>query len=291
MATRSDARAQAGMTNGEPLWLEGAIEVDSEPALEQLRNAGRRFSALVRAIENPDQRTRGLEWTVAEVAAHTMQAFHYDLDNIRGSGEPYPIVNGDFIESGTLHNKQLLEQEPERDPWKIAERFDAVLEEFVTEAGGRDPAQPVRISQGATTTVATVVGILLGELILHGLDIAQTAGKSLTIEPEAARQAVYSTAATLSLAVNMETTRDLDVRLELRIRGGKRFVVHIDHGSARTEPVGGKVDVVISGDPVAYLLVGYGRQGPGPQVLKGKMLSWGRRPLLATKLPVFFRQP
>lgn len=291
MATRSDARAQMKMAGKEPLWLEGAVEVDFEPALELLRSAGRRFGALVRAIEDPDQRARGLDWSVADVAAHTMQAFHYDLDNIRGTGEPYPIVDGDLIKSGTLHNKQLLEEEPERDPGKLAEGFDAVLEEFVTEAASRDPKQPVRISQGATTTVATVVGILLGELILHGYDIAQTIGKSLTIDPEAARQAVYSTASTLALAVNEETTRDLDVRLEMRIRGGKRFVVHIDHGSARTEPAGGKVDVVMSGDPVAYLLVGYGRQGPGPQVLKGKMLSWGRRPLLATKLPVFFRQP
>ena len=285
---RAEAREKGG---AEPLWLEGSVEVDLEPAVELLRDSGRRFSALVRAIERPDQRARDLEWTVAEVAAHTMQALHYDLDNIRGTGEPYAIVNGDLLTSGTLHNRELLAQEPERDPGKLAARFDRVLEEFVSEAAGRDPAQPVRISQGARTTVATVVGILIGEVLLHGYDIAQTIGKDWTIDPEAARQAVYSTASTLALAVNKETTRDLDVRLETRVRGGKRYVVHIDHGRARTEPPGGKVDLVMSVDPVAYLLVGYGRQGPWPQVLKGKMLAWGRRPSLAAKLPVFFRRP
>ena len=287
--TRAKESGGARRAPGEPLG--GAVEVDFEPGLDLLGTAARRFTEIVRAVDKPDERARGLEWTVAEVAAHVLQVFRYDLDNVRGTGEPYPVIDDDFIASGTAHGKRQLEQEPERDPGKLAEMIDAVVAEFLDEARGRHASHPVQISSATTVTLATLIGILLGEAILHGHDIAQTIGKSLTIDPEAARQAVYSTARTLVLAVNEETTRDLDVRLETRIRGGKRYVVHIDHGTARTEPSGGKVDLVMSADPVAFLLVGYGRTSPWPQVLKGKMLAWGSRPSLAAKLPVFFRNP
>lgn len=285
----AQARTTTKRAPGEP--LPGAIDVDFEIGLDLLHTAADRFTEVVRAIRRPDERAKGLEWTVGEVAAHVLQVFRYDLDNMRGVGDPYPVINGDFINSGTAHGRRQLEREPERDPGKLAHLIDEVVAEFLADAQGRDAAQPVQISSETTVTLATLIGILLGEIILHGYDIAETLGRRLEIDPEAARQAVYSTARTLALAVNEDATRDIDVRLETRVRGGKRYVVHIDHGKAYTEPAGGKVDVVMSAEPVAYLLVGYGRQSPWPQVLKGKMLSWGRRPLLSAKLPTFFRNP
>ena len=285
----AQARTTTTRSPGEP--LPGAVDVDFAIGLDLLRTAARRFTEVVRAIQRPDERAHGLEWTVGEVAAHVLQVFRYDLDNMRGTGEPYPVIDGDFINSGTAHGRRQLEREPERDPGKLASLIDDVVAEFLEDAAGRDAAQPVQISSEATVTLATLIGILLGEVILHGYDIAQTLGRRLDIDPEAARQAVYSTARTLALAVNEETTRDIDVRLETRVRGGKRYVVHVERGNAYTEPVGGKVDIVMSVDPTAYLLVGYGRQSPWPQVFKGKMLAWGRRPSLAAKLPEFFRNP
>ena len=271
--------------------LTGAVEVDFEKGLDSLRSAGRRFTNLVRAIEGPDTRTRGLDWTLGELAAHVLQVFRYDLENARGTSEPFPIIDGDFIASGRAHNDRMIESEPERDPKKLAALLDEVIEQFIDVAAERDPRQWTLLAGDNAMTLANLVGTLLGEVILHGYDIAQTTGKRLTIEPEAARQAVYATAATLPLAVDEEATRDLDVRLEMRIRGGERFTIHLDHGAARTERAGGRADLYMSSDPVAYLLVGFGRTSPWPQVLKGKMLSWGRRPSIAIKLPTFFRNP
>ena len=271
--------------------LAGAAEVDFDKGLESLRSAGRRFTDLVRSIEDPNTKTRDLDWTLGELAAHVLQVFRYDVENARGTSEPFPIIDDDFISSGKAHNDRMIEAEPERDPKKLSALLDEVIEQFIDIAAERDPRQWTLLAGDNAMTLANLVGTLLGEVILHGYDIAQTTGKRLTIDPEAARQAVYATTATLPLAVNEETTRDLDVRLEMRIRGGERFTIHLDHGAARTEPATGRADLFMSSDPVAYLLVGFGRTSPWPQVLKGKMFSWGRRPSIAVKLPSFFRNP
>ncbi len=288
---RSPAPTERGSSNQGVHLLTGAVEVDFEKGLELLRSAGRRFTNLVRSIDDPNMKTRGLDWTLGELAAHVLQVFRYDLENARGTSDPFPIIDGDFISSGRAHNARMIEAEPERDPKKLAALLDEVIEQFIDTAAERDPRQWTLLAGDNAMTLANLVGTLLGEVILHGYDIAQTTGKRLTIEPEAARQAVYATAATLPLAVDEDATRDLDVRLEMRIRGGKRFTIHLDHGKARTEPATGRADLFMSSDPVAYLLVGFGRTSPWPQVLKGKMFSWGRRPSIAVKLPNFFRNP
>jgi hypothetical protein len=51
----------------------------------------------------------------------------------------------------------------------------------------------------------------------------------------------------------------------------------------------GPVDCHLLADPVAFLLVMYGRRGPVRTALTGGVLAWGRRPWLALQLPRLFR--
>jgi hypothetical protein len=50
-------------------------------------------------------------------------------------------------------------------------------------------------------------------------------------------------------------------------------------------------DVVLSADPVACLLVFYSRRSQWPEILRGRMLAWGRRPWLALSFVKRFHQP
>ncbi|MDQ4145500.1 MAG: maleylpyruvate isomerase N-terminal domain-containing protein [Actinomycetota bacterium] len=291
--TSRQGRAQkAEGTGGTDLeLLQGAVEVDLGAGIEALRKATERFTSLVRNIEDPTARTRGLDWSLADTAAHVLLTVRYDLGTLQGTRQPYAVIDGDILRSGTLHNAEMLRSEPERDPGKLADLIDEAIEEFIVEAQRHDPRDSAPLAGGKAMTVANLVGTILGEVILHGYDIARTIGTQMQIDPGAARLAVYATTATLPLAVDERATADLDVRLEMRIRGGEAFVVHIDYGAARTEPTGARADFYMSSDPLAYLLVGFGRSGPLRQVLRGKMISWGRRPSLALKLPTFFRKP
>lgn len=271
--------------------LEGAVEVDYEAAVVALRDATRRFTGLVRSIKDPHKRTRGLDWTLADTAAHVLLAVRYDLGTLTGKRPTYEIEDGDVWASGTKHNAALLRAEPERDPARLADGIDAVVDEFIKETRRRNPHDPAPVAGCNAMTVANLVGIILGEMIVHAYDIAGTIGRKVNIDPGAARLAVYATTPMLPLAVNKQTTRSLDVRVEMRIRGGRSFVIHLENGTARSETPGPRADVYISADPVACLLVGYGRRGPWSQALRGRMLAWGRRPAIALKLPTFFRNP
>ena len=270
---------------------EGAIEVDFDRGLATLEELADRFKRLVGGIDRPDAPTRGLDWTLAELAVHVLQVFRHDLGCVRGDTEPYPVLDNDFIKSAAAYADKTLRNEPERDPGKVALLLDQTVGELLAEAGSRSPSQPVAFAQGEAMTFANILGSLIGELLVHGYDIGRTTGAKWTIDPEAARLAVYATTATLPLAINKEATADLDARLEVRIRGGQRFIIHLDHGTATTHLPNGKADLYISADPVAYLLTGFGRTGPWAQVARGRLLAWGPRPSLVLKLPTFFRNP
>jgi hypothetical protein len=69
-------------------------------------------------------------------------------------------------------------------------------------------------------------------------------------------------------------------------------VLHFDDGDLTVEPEpSGRVDCHLSADPVAFMLVGWGRIGQGPAILKGQLLAWGRKPWLGLKLRSLLRNP
>ena len=90
--------------------------------------------------------------------------------------------------------------------------------------------------------------------------------------------------------VDERRAADVALRCELRIRGGSRSVVTIDHGTLRVEPPSAApVDCRLSVDPVAFLLLSYNRISmPGP-VLRGRLVAWGRRPWGAMRLQTSLR--
>ena len=83
--------------------------------------------------------------------------------------------------------------------------------------------------------------------------------------------------------VDKEKTAGLDVSYELRFRGGPRYRLAVDDGTAQVTEPGEKADCWISADPVAFLLVGYQRIGQWGQILRGKMMAGGPKPWLGFK--------
>lgn len=83
--------------------------------------------------------------------------------------------------------------------------------------------------------------------------------------------------------VDRQKTAGLHLAYELRFRGGPRYRIEIDDGLAEVTTPGEKADCWISADPVAFLLVGYGRIGQWSQALRGKIVAGGRNPWLGLK--------
>lgn len=265
------------------LLYRGAVEVDPEAGRDAIRRTSGQLVDLIRGIENPSTRPPRLEWTNVEVAVHLVQTFVADLASVEGTSTPYVVSDGKVLASGAKESAKRIKEEPERDPRKLATMLENAVDAFLAGTAERDPLQPVAFAEGHAMTLANLYGTLLGEVLVHGHDIAKGDGKTWTMDPEAARLAVYATTATLPVGVNPETTKNVDVRMNVRIRGGKCYQIHLHSGTGETQACG-RADATVSTDAAALLLVGFGRVSPLVPALRGKMFAWGRRPDLPVRI-------
>lgn len=77
----------------------------------------------------------------------------------------------------------------------------------------------------------------------------------------------------------------------IAVRGGPRWAVRFRDGTASIEQPQGRIDCRLSVDPVAFLLVAYGRVSQWGPITRGQLLAWGRRPWLGFKFYEFAAHP
>jgi hypothetical protein len=81
-------------------------------------------------------------------------------------------------------------------------------------------------------------------------------------------------------------------RYALRLRGGGAFGVAFTDGAVEVTPEPpARPDCTILTEPVAFLLMALGRQGPYGALARGHVLAWGRKPWLAPRFPTLFVAP
>ena len=97
--------------------------------------------------------------------------------------------------------------------------------------------------------------------------------------PEPAVVVIGAVTTLLPRYLDLEAAPGVKVAYDIRIRGGPRFAFRVAGDQATVEPgPAAAADCRISADPVAFLLVAYGRQAQWRPVLLGRMTAWGRRP-------------
>ena len=92
--------------------------------------------------------------------------------------------------------------------------------------------------------------------------------------------------------VDPERARGLTATFQVRLRGQATHVFRFQDGRLRVDPDREPpIDVRISGDPAALLLVLYRRQSPWRHIARGRLVAWGRRPWLALSFAGRFHEP
>lgn len=254
-----------------------------------LREAAGRTAALLRTVQDPSLKVPGLTWTVGETAAHVVADLELYARLITGERAAGEHLDGEAAEAITpaqvtgAANALQLAEFTERDLTRLADRMVPAVDAFIAAAAGRPADETVVGSNGVPMTMPTMTATLLGEQVIHGFDIARAASMPWRITREDALMVIAGVMTMVPDYIDRAAAAGRHIRYELRLRGGPRYRLTIDDGAATVgEPDGadGPVDCRIVADPVAFLLVGYGRTGQLGQIVRGKIVAVGRKPWL-----------
>jgi len=247
--------------------------VDLAQARSALQVAAAGASELIRSLPDALAPVPGLEWTVGQTAAHMVAAPMNYLLFSTGQAEPEPTID---LRAGNLKRIERVGSE------NLSELADLLVEEtdrYLNETANLPDDHCVPFFGGTRVSLAVQSGILLGEYVVHGRDLTRSAGRPSHIDPSHAILVIAAITAVIPRYLNEEVARGVEVAYEIRVRRGPRFILRVAGNKATVEPgSSASVDCRISADPVAFLLVAYGRQAQWRPVLAGGMTAWGRRP-------------
>src|SRR6266581_3325879 len=236
---------------------------DGSPLTVELRAAAERYAGLARSAPDGARLLAGSAWTVREAVAHIATVaprypkFPHGTQRLAETPADLPALNAEEIKT--------LGQRPVGELLGLLEdAVEAVIGQV--EAYGEQPPE-YRFHGGGLVTADVALGILLGELVVHGWDLARAMHHNW---PITGHQAAY----------------------EVHLGDGRQHVLCFTNGRLGTElPPGRRVDCHIGGSPEAILLILYRRLSPWRAALTARVAAWGRRPWLAFSLADRFYRP
>jgi uncharacterized protein (TIGR03083 family) len=285
------------------------LTIEWAQARAALGEAVDRVTALLRTVTNSDVPALG-DWNLGELAMHLSQVWlvlpglaRADLSELH---ELLPGVAGTAGDSVVRDIWDLggttilgVRSDPERDLCVLADRIETRAAQYLKDIEGLAPEEPrAWLVEGATVTLQMLTCHLLSETITHGYDIARAAGRPWPIAPADAAMVlngfIVQVLRTLdpSALVQSERAGDARATFELRIRGSATYHFVFDGGELHVEdPAPRRVDCHISADPVALLLLMWGRRSQWQAIARGLLLAWGRKPWLGFQLRAMIRNP
>lgn len=262
------------------------LRIELAPVAEAIERAGRRLAELLSTVEEPDRGVRRLEWTLGDLVAHLAARTGRFAAYLSGGTTPQGEIAGTAEE-----NQRDIRDHRGRLLVELVEELRLNVASFVATTHGKLGADPFPWYSGVMLDVATASGLLLGELVVHGFDAARALGRPWSIAANDARTVIRAAATLAPWYVDPEATRGDRTTYRIAVRGGPAFRVRIDDGGAAIEPADGDADCTIRADPVALVLLSYGRIDRWRAAARGKLVATGRRPWRALRFDRSFLPP
>ncbi|MGH8991893.1 MAG: maleylpyruvate isomerase family mycothiol-dependent enzyme [Acidimicrobiia bacterium] len=248
-----------------------------------------RLATAIRPLTELNQALPGSTWTAREAIAHLVTAM--DLYTEIATGTPSPVTEFSTA-SFEDDNRRRIADVSETDAAKLAYLLEDATARFLSALRGQAGNQTVTWHAGMQVDLATLVALMLGEVVLHGYDVATAYQQPWPLGIGDVALVLGAYAPCYERCVNTERTRGLTVAYEIEVRGVARFVVRFDDGRySLTLPGPEPVDCTISADPVAFLLVGSGRLERWPAIALGLVEAGGSRPEMALEFNDLFIFP
>jgi uncharacterized protein (TIGR03083 family) len=252
--------------------------------LPALDNAADRFVALLSSAPDTMVQVPACPgWTVRDLAAHLADTI---VQYGRAAWTPADATAaGPGTEQLTAEGAAAAEE--------LAARLHpelAALRALIDTQDGQIPE--FRYHDGPLVPADAGFGILLGELVVHGHDVASALGRPWPVDPGHAALIVEGLGPILPAEVRPDRAKGLTASFEIRLRGFASHIWEFQDGQLHVNPPHpSKIDVHLSADPAALLLVMYGRESQWKHIPAGRMAAWGRKPWLAFTLGSRFRKP
>lgn len=277
-----------------------------EPDLHLLRAVlGRESARLADALRGDavplSRQVPGLDWTVGQLVSHLSSVYEFFAAVVRG--ERAADADGSATEGGEVLRESVAAANRER----VAAVRYATADEAADalRAGARDLLDALSpgidlaarrptpwYGPGATMPVGSLAALSVTETLVHGYDLDLGLGRRPRIANDAAAAAVPTVMSTMMpLLFDARSAGDRRLGFEMRIRGGRPFVLRIADGSCRAEPVGASrepVDCVISLTGAAALHTGFSRRPLWRSIATGGAFAYGRRPWRGLTFPALF---
>ncbi len=265
-----------------------ALAAAAQHTAELLRSAGDGSTAL-----------RGSEWNVGEVAAHlvvVLRGFTYAARDELDLVTPHiPPRAANFRDRLTAVTSSTLALVPDRRPPVLAGSVVDAVDDFLAATTSRSGDERIRTpwyGGDASLSLSVATCLLLGEQLVHGYDIARTIRRPWAISTEEALLLIPVLQTMMPLAVRPDAARRAPALYEIEIRGGPSFLVNVGDGVVAIDPPDSRrPECRITADPVAFVLLAYGRLNHWRLAATGKIVSSGRKPWLAPRLKNLFFDP
>jgi uncharacterized protein (TIGR03083 family) len=260
--------------------------------LGAVRDAAGRFAALARQVTDPSAPVRDSTWTTGDLVAHVTGGLEAYVRYLNGDDEA--VVDVSDVAGGSLvaSNRQRLAEESVRSIPALLNRASIALERLPAAIAGRS-ADDIVPWHGRREPLRSLLATALAEQLLHGRDLARTIGAPWTISKQDAALVVHNVAPLLPVLVDQRTASSLEASIRIKVRGGDTIRLAFDRGTLTVNGAHDRerCDATISADPLAFLLVAYGRCGQWSQIARGRLLAWGRKPWLALRLTKYLVHP
>jgi hypothetical protein len=262
-----------------------------------LAEAVARTAQLWRSIADSAAPVPGLAWTAGQTAAHVvgdMREYTEALTrHLNGDDGLLTVPDGSPAQARTEVNDRHLVDVSDRDLGRLADTLEQAAASYlaVASAVGTSERVDVLTADGLVLEPAVMTCLLLGEQLVHGLDIARAGHRPWSIGRDDALLVIPAVLALAPKYLHRSRTKNVDISFELRMRGGCRYRMAVTNGTGVVTAAGEKADCVVTADPVAFLLIGSGRVAQLPQILRGRLRAGGRKPWLAAKFGTLLATP
>ena len=258
-------------------------------ARTRLEEAAHRFADLIRSAPDVHEPVADGRWTIRDVGAHLTTVFGLYTEFAAQMPSPYPSLSR---EDCRMASEQLFSDISEDDPGKLAGLLVDSAERFLDETSQLSGDHPVSYHCNLRYDVFGLTGTLLGDVLLHGYDVATRIRRPWRIDRTEAELVLAAYAPLYHLILDPDRTKGLSVGVSVELRGSPPAVARFRDGQFGFEAIGdGPVDATISADPVAFLMVGSGRLDRSAAIALGLMELGGAHPEVAMAFPDYFAYP